>query len=213
MRCFVRPHLPLPPLRPPQLTPPSSQELHEGVKSAFYSYGEISAIRVSYSKNGGGYQAFVEYESREAAELAAQSTSDLFIGNGKVFVKWAYNSNPSGGSSSLLAGAVGEVQMEQQPEGAVSVSAVGVRPVEVQKQATAAPVKPAMPGFVPFMPSAAVQAAAAARRGAGGAGGGVGGVPRPGGGVIRRPMMRGGAPTPYASSNSDRLGYSAPQPK
>ena len=34
----------------------SERELHEGVSSSFYSYGEIESLRVSHSRGPGGYQ-------------------------------------------------------------------------------------------------------------------------------------------------------------
>ena len=178
------------------------------VRDAFYSYGEIVSVK---SIGGPRPFAFVDFATREAAELAANAGS-IEVGGCPMNTRWASRGNQGstgggGGGPSKTVGGSGSGYIQQQT---TAVNAVGYRPPPPPPPQTKPPVETAVKakpevtnsvpsavapgGFVPFLPSAAVLAAGQAAR-----------AGNKGGGKIMRASNRAGY-QPYGSMSKDRLG-------
>jgi len=176
------------------------------LRDAFYSFGEISSVRM-HPSNGA---AFIEYTTGQAAQLAVLSMNRKDLKGHILFVGWARQPKRGNEGRVHLRGLQDRHQHNH-------LHQVGpIRPVAPPGSVTNAASTPL--GFAPTRPSAHVLAAARAR-GRGSAlseppsssSSSVGALPRPGGGVIRnRPGLigvRNAAPRPYyPSSDPARLG-------
>mmetsp|Transcript_29333 Transcript_29333/g.64659 ORF Transcript_29333/g.64659 Transcript_29333/m.64659 type:complete len:460 (-) Transcript_29333:102-1481(-) len=199
-----------------QVSLPPGPAMTEGdLRDKFYSYGEITSVRIPGRE---GQAAFIEYTTGDATELAIASTNRTTLNGRQIYVNWARV--PKRGNEGAAAAAAGAASGGD--------SSGVVRPAlppgyKAGADGDGGPKLSLPAGFAPVRPSAAVVAAAAAARNAApGAGGGVSvprpggvGVPRPGGGPIRRggaPAVRVPAPKPYyAAADPGRLGSKAPQ--
>mmetsp|Transcript_28430 Transcript_28430/g.42233 ORF Transcript_28430/g.42233 Transcript_28430/m.42233 type:complete len:428 (-) Transcript_28430:16-1299(-) len=167
----------------------SSTVTETDIRDKFYSFGEITSVRMHGNKG-----AFVEYTTADATELAIASMNRQEVGGRKVFCNWARRPKRGNEAQQKLedGGTSGTIRLVAPPGGIKSGLPAGL--------------------FAPVRPSAEVTAVAAAARGGRigvGSSSTVGlGVPRPGGGVIRRPG-RSAAPKPYyPSADPGRLGSS-----
>lgn len=190
----------------------------EGLRDLYYSYGEIVSVKIHGDKG----QAFVEYTTPEATELAIAATNRKELLGRQLYVAWARA--PKRGEEGNDGAAVVAPQRRDRTagtnaarpwaggassaRGAASRTCQPVRVVAPPTSNTGAATasggsaKPAaaavanLPKGLKVKPPAAVAALAAARRKRAGGGGP---IKRAGGAVSR-------ASAPYPSANPNRLG-------
>ena len=163
----------------------SKHIIESEIRDKFYAYGEISSVRMHADKG-----AFVEFTTSQATQHAISGANKSNIGGRKINVNWARvpkrgavsaGPQPMGGA---LGGAGGTIRPMEPPGGGYGRGNNGGGNDDDAANAR----------FAGFKTSSTL-----------------GGIPRPGGGVIRRPggnndTVRG---LPYPSANPGRLG-SAP---
>mmetsp|Transcript_13915 Transcript_13915/g.30401 ORF Transcript_13915/g.30401 Transcript_13915/m.30401 type:complete len:445 (+) Transcript_13915:74-1408(+) len=172
------------------------------LRDILYAYGEIVSVRVHAEKG----QAFVEYTTPEATELAIStlSTSKQELKGRPLFVAWARA--PKRGDEGGSTSAAGPDRGARHDS---TMSATTVRPLAppgASSSSKSSPSNRAIPKFA-VKPPPQVTAAASARRQRSGISTS---VPRPGGGPIRGAGVsaaRAKQHQPYyPSSNPNRLG-------
>ena len=161
---------------------------NEVLTDLYYSYGEIVSIKAQADKG----QAFIEFTTPEATELAINSTNQKELLGRQLYVAWARASKR--GSEENIAKRGADIN-EGDSSAATSQTCQPVRVVAPPSSKTKADVK--LPGGFKVKPPAAVAALAAKRRAAAG------------GGPIRRAGANSngtGRVAPYPSANPNRLG-------
>lgn len=213
-------------LRGDEPYPELTQEI---LRDLYYSHGEIVSVKVQPDKG----QAFVEYTTPEATELAIAATNRKELLGRQLYVAWARA--PKRGESGINddGAAVGPAAAKRDNTAGMNAarraasanrsnnsggagggggSAPTSQPVRVlappTSSSTGAPAKAApavnLPKGFKVKPPAAVAALAAARR-KNNAGGGGGPIRRAGGGGVA-------GTAPYPSANPNRLGTKANPP-
>lgn len=164
----------------------SKHIIESEIRDKFYAYGEISSVRMHADKG-----AFVEFTTSQATQHAIAGANKSNIGGRKINVNWARVPKRGAVSagpqpmSGVLGGAGGTIHPMEPPGGGYGrgINGAGVNDDDA-----------ANARFAGFKTSNAL------------------GIPRPGGGVIRRPGDRNNDTVrglPYPSANPGRLG-SAP---
>ena len=166
----------------------------ESIRDQFYSFGEITSVRIQADKG----QAFVEYTQPEAAELAIASMNRKKLLDRSLYVKWARA--PKRGDTMV------QKRGEEGPGSRSSTSQEA--PTAIKPLAPPGLSKAPIPkGLAPVKPPAHIAAIAAARRqkaAQGGAGTTGGPIRRIGAGAAQRAV--GSTKPYYPSADPSRLG-------
>ena len=168
-------------------TGPITEVTEMDVRDKFYSFGEIASVKILDDNRG----IFVEYTSRAATELAVNSMNRSQLGGRIIFCDFA-RAAKRGEGASILGGDSTDLINQQEYSASQSV----IKPLAPPGVSDSNPLPKPPTGFEPAIrpPRAGISSA----------------VPRPGGGVIRRPGRDAVVPKPYyPSQDPSRLGSRA----
>jgi pre-mRNA-splicing factor RBM22/SLT11 len=183
--------------------PPYPTMAEMDIRDLFYPYGEIVSVRIQ--SNG---QAFVEYTSPEATELAISSMNRKEMLGRTLFCSWARAPKRGEGTGSGASNDIGGDSSGSGTGRRIVAAPTGVRPLP-PPGGSGAPISSSLPTVKLPPEVAAIVAARKQKLESGGSRPGTASVPRPSGGLPRPGARPGGL---YPSADPQRLGSKTTAP-